>query len=232
MARQDGRLEPGQKLDGAISARAWNRMMDAADFAMVDRLGMMAESSTAVVRPYTWTWCRPNINVTRWGIVAITDIAIAAEGTDSDTPLLTGEMPTEETFSWAVAVEPIESGKIGKVAVSGVVPCRIEVVQSTDRFVRCKNASGELRTSQEGQGLILFKNSASALIRLGIGSMGIRRGTFTAPWDKSSLATVTGTSFTGTVVAKNYFANITGAGTKNCAVAYVGSEWILIAAEC
>jgi hypothetical protein len=31
MARNDGRIEPGQKLAGAISARAWNRAQDAAD---------------------------------------------------------------------------------------------------------------------------------------------------------------------------------------------------------
>jgi hypothetical protein len=31
---------------------------------------------------------------------------------------------------------------------------------------------------------------------------------------------------------QNYFASLTGSGTKACAIAYVGSEWILIAAEC
>ena len=31
MARNDGRIEAGQKLAGAISARAWNRAQDAAD---------------------------------------------------------------------------------------------------------------------------------------------------------------------------------------------------------
>lgn len=31
MPRNDGRIEPGQKLAGAISARAWNRAQDAAD---------------------------------------------------------------------------------------------------------------------------------------------------------------------------------------------------------
>jgi hypothetical protein len=32
--------------------------------------------------------------------------------------------------------------------------------------------------------------------------------------------------------AKNYFASLTGSGVKACAIAFVGGEWILIAAEC
>jgi hypothetical protein len=35
-----------------------------------------------------------------------------------------------------------------------------------------------------------------------------------------------------TYTANNYFAAITGSGTKACAIAYAGGEWILIAAEC
>jgi hypothetical protein len=61
----------------------------------------------------------------------------------------------------------------------------------------------------------------------------IQRGTFTAPWTKGNTATVTDATLTSvTYTAKNYFANLTGSGTKACAIAYVGGEWILIAAEC
>jgi len=41
--RQDGRIEPGQKLSGAISARAWNRAQDAADIVLGERTGFGAE---------------------------------------------------------------------------------------------------------------------------------------------------------------------------------------------
>lgn len=43
MPRNDGRLEPGQRLNGAISARAWNRMLDAADVVLGDRYGQTAD---------------------------------------------------------------------------------------------------------------------------------------------------------------------------------------------
>jgi hypothetical protein len=61
----------------------------------------------------------------------------------------------------------------------------------------------------------------------------IQRGTFTAPWNKGSTKTVTDAILTSvTYPAKNYFASVTGSGSKACAIAFVGGEWILIAAEC
>jgi hypothetical protein len=42
MARNDGRIEPGQKLSSAISARAWNRAQDAADVVLGVRPGAEA----------------------------------------------------------------------------------------------------------------------------------------------------------------------------------------------
>jgi len=46
MPRQDGRIEPGQPLDGAISARAWNRAMDATDIVMGDNIGAVRGQRT------------------------------------------------------------------------------------------------------------------------------------------------------------------------------------------
>jgi len=62
----------------------------------------------------------------------------------------------------------------------------------------------------------------------------IVRGTFTAPWNKGSTKTVTDATSSSTTYenAKNYFATVSGSGSKACAIAYVAGEWILIAAEC
>jgi hypothetical protein len=66
------------------------------------------------------------------------------------------------------------------------------------------------------------------------GDDGLVRGTFTAPWDKGATKTVTDATLTSVTYAgvKNYFANVSGSGSKKCAIAYVAGEWILIAAEC
>jgi hypothetical protein len=45
--RNDGRIEPGQKLSTAISARAWNRAQDAADLVLGQRTDFGANGSQA-----------------------------------------------------------------------------------------------------------------------------------------------------------------------------------------
>lgn len=220
MPRNDGRIEPGQRLNGAISARAWNRMLDAADIVMGDAGGVVAGTGSPSEKPYTWAYCKASVTVPRWGILAITGVEITPTSSDSDaatktfqdTPVLTGGTPSATTTAWCVAVEPIESGKVGRVAVAGVVQCKVADLGK---------ASGAH---------VLWKDSNWALIRL---HAGIIRGTFSAPWSKGSTATVTDAIVSGaTYTAKNYFASLTGSGTKACAIAMVGDEWILIAAEC
>jgi hypothetical protein len=49
--RQDGRIEPGQKLSGAISARAWNRAQDAADIVLGERTGFGAQGKSVAHLP-------------------------------------------------------------------------------------------------------------------------------------------------------------------------------------
>ena len=220
MARPDGRIEQGQPLSGAISARAWNRAQDAADLVLGASTGTSATSGSPVLKPYTWAYCRPSVTVGRWGVLAITGVAITptsssggATASFEEMPVLTGDTPSATTTAWCVAVEPIESGKIGRVAVGGVVQLKAADLGK---------ASGAH---------VLWKDSTWALIRI---QAGVVRGTFTGTWTKGSTKTVTDAVTSGTTYpsVKNYFAAITGTGTKACAIAYVGTEWILIAAEC
>jgi len=86
------------------------------------------------------------------------------------------------------------------------------VVRDAERGDRDQSAK-TLRTSDDGAEIV--------------------RGTFTAPWSKGSTKTVANAVMTSvTYDAKNYFASLTGSGVKACAIAFVGGEWILIAAEC
>jgi hypothetical protein len=247
MARPDGRLEPGQPLRGAISARAWNRAQDAADLVLGANPGTEGVPGSPVLKPYTWVYCKPSVTVARWGVLAITGMEITptsssggATASFEEMPVLTGGTPSATTTAWCVTVEPIESGKIGRVAVGGVVQCKVEVDKADDKFAACKASAAELKTGTSGEGLILWKESGTgtgkwALVRLAAGgAQGIKRGTFSAPWTKGSTKTVSDAVNSGTTYdnVQNYFASLTGSGTKACAIAYVGSEWILIAAEC
>jgi hypothetical protein len=77
------------------------------------------------------------------------------------------------------------------------------------------------------------KDMARPALRTAGGDGETIRGTFTAPWTKGSTATVTDAVLSSvTYEAKNYFASMTGSGSKACAISFVGGEWILIAAEC
>jgi hypothetical protein len=182
--------------------------------------GTAVTPGSPVLKPYTWVHCKPSVTVARWGVLAITGVAITptsssggATASFEEMPVLTGGTPSASTMAWCVAVEPIESGKIGKVAVGGVVQLKAADLGK---------ASGAH---------VLWKDSTWALIRI---QAGVIRGTFTAPWNKGSTKTVTDATLSSVTYegVKNYFANVTGSGTKACAIAYVAGEWIVIAAEC
>jgi len=220
MPRPDGRVEPGQPLRGAISARAWNRAQDAADLVLGAHAGTSGVSGSPVLKPYTWAYCKPSVTVERWGVLEITGVAITptsssggATASFEEMPVLTGGTPSATTTAWCVAVEPIAANAVGRVAVGGVVQLKAADLGK---------ASGAH---------VLWKDSNWALIRI---QAGVIRGTFTAPWNKGSTATVTDATLTSVTYTgvKNYFASVTGSGSKACAIAYVAGEWILIAAEC
>lgn len=172
MSRPDGRLEPGQPLRGAISARAWNRAQDAADLVLGANPGTAGSPGSPVLKPYTWVYCKASVTVPRWGILAITGMDITptsssggATASFEEMPVITGGSPSAATTAWCVAVEPIESGKVGRVAVGGVVQCKATVTNSSDKYVTCD--SGGLKTDVKGEGLILWKGGGWALVRLG-----------------------------------------------------------------
>ena len=170
--------------------------------------------------PYTWVMAKNNTgaNLARWGVLAITGMEITPGSSAGATsqfeqlPVVAGGTPSATTTAWCVAVEPIPSGKIGRVAVGGVVQ-----LKATDL--------GKVAGAH-----VLWKDSSWALVRM---QAGVIRGTFSAPWNKGATATVTDAINSGaTFTTTNYFASLTGTGIKTCAIAYASGEWILIAAEC
>jgi hypothetical protein len=132
-----------------------------------------------VLKPYTWAYCRPSVTVARWGVLAITGVAITptssaggATASFEEMPVLTGGTPSATTTAWCVAVEPIAANAVGRVAVGGVVQCKVEVTSADDKFVTCKASASEMKTGARGEGLILWKEDGTgtnkwALVRIG-----------------------------------------------------------------
>jgi predicted RecA/RadA family phage recombinase len=183
-------------------------------------------------KPYTWVLCKPSVTVERWGILAITGIEIAptSDASASDAtksfesqPLITGGAWSSTANAWCVAVEPIEAGKIGRVAVAGIVQLK----------------AANLGKAAGAQ--VLYKNLYWSLIRM---NAGIVRGTFEGAWAKGATKNVSAyrahssSENAQSFNVKNYFASVPSSAQveKNCAIALVGgpegNEWILIAAEC
>ena len=212
MSRPDGRIEPGQPLRGAISARAWNRAQDAADLVLGANPGTAGVPGSTAITPYTWAYCKPSVTVARWGVLAITGVAITptsssggATASFEEMPVLTGGTPSATTTAWCVAVEPIAANAVGRVAVGGVVQLKAADLGK---------ASGAH---------VLWKDSNWALVRI---QAGVIRGTFSGTWTKGSTTTVTDAVVSGaTYTAKNYLATLSGSA---CLIAYVADEWVLV----
>ncbi len=212
MSRPDGRIEQGQPLRGAISARAWNRAQDAADLVLGANPGTAGVPGSPVLKPYTWVYCKPSVTVPRWGVLAITGMEITptsssggATASFEEMPVLTAGAPSATTTAWCVAVEPIAANAVGRVAVGGVVQLKAADLGK---------ASGAH---------VLWKDSTWALIRM---QAGVIRGTFSGTWTKGSTTTVTDAVVSGTTyTAKNYIATLSGSA---CLIAYVADEWVLV----
>ena len=122
--------------------------------------------------PYTWVLCRPSVTVARWGVLAITGLEItpataAGQASFEQMPLVTGATPSATTTAWGIAVEPIAAGKVGRLAVAGVVQCKVSVSSSAHKFVRAKASATELESANIGEGLLLHTISGWGLVRLG-----------------------------------------------------------------
>lgn len=224
---------PGQRLRVAAAQVNWiNEQMGPRPGMSADPAGGLEPARNVILaRNDTGS------NVDRWGILRIDGVVISPNSGDrqrrtfEDQPCVVGSVPDPKKPAWCVAVEPIKAGRIGRVAVGGVVQCKLTVTSSSDRFATCGSTTSSLVTGSSGEALILWKGSGWGLVRLGC-TRGIVRGTWTGSWSKGTTKSVTDALSGATITVKNYFSSLTATSAKQCAAAWVGEEWILIAAEC
>jgi hypothetical protein len=101
--RQDGRIEPGQKLSGAISARAWNRAQDAADIVLGERTGFGAEPgagfTSSLVAPCKVTTDVEGVSVGH-AVVLFGNVVQSLNVTHARQPDLKASPPDKFVPSW------------------------------------------------------------------------------------------------------------------------------------
>lgn len=185
MARNDGRLEPGQPLRGAVSARAWNRAQDAADLVIGRMLDASGAKTNNYAGPCVSVLCRNDSGqdmlagtakfVT--GVEVPTDEQMRASFSASAAwnsqefvekygatafltqPLIVlGEHGDSATKMWGVALEPILSGNVGRVAFAGIVPVPLRVENETDTFATCLYNNYYLHSRPYGEATIVWRS--------------------------------------------------------------------------
>jgi hypothetical protein len=178
MSRPDGRIEPGQPLRGAISARAWNRTQDAADLVLGSFLTVSSGPSSPHASSYTQALLQNNTGqdyetfrgIPCSGFVG-SDSTTGNAGNASVLPkmstiVLNGAATSgtlEVDQPWCVTLEPIKAGSVGKVAVSGVVPFLVSSGLSAGGYV---SRIGEVQDIGQAQ-LLFDTNGYFGLIHLG-----------------------------------------------------------------
>ena len=153
--RPDGRVQPGQRISSAFSARAWNRAQDAADVVLGARTGAMPGEPQDSSRVSMIILVRNNSGqpVPWLGVLGIGGPVIDPTGgsltgtTSTDNrarefvanPVMNGGIPSGGSQQVAVAIEPIENGKIGRMAISGRFACKVKVLSTSHGYARGRN---------------------------------------------------------------------------------------------
>jgi hypothetical protein len=260
MAAPDGRIERGQPLESAISARAWNRAQDAADIVLGARVGMSALSPRTPAPPFVSLPCK-NVSpedVPRFGVVAIRGfdtVEIAPTSSDSapetlqflSQPVLRGDVPYKGETVVGIAVEPIASQKVGTIAVSGVVQVRLEIKQTDHWFAATKFDNVSELVTTKGFGLpIIWKPMETGVAKYALVCVQpavqqtLRIGKIVNGWAKGQTQSVRRYNGDGTEYedgdlyfdAINRFATVAALDERWVACALIDDHWHLVAAEC
>jgi hypothetical protein len=178
MPRQDGRIEKGQSLRSAISARAWNRAQDAADVVLGSQNGIVAGESAPYRRSSILVRVKNDTfqSVPLFGVLGVKGVAIdpsggTLQGTDaassrardfSRQPVLLGVVPilSQHRDSFVVCMEPIPAGRIGAAAVGGMFACRVNVTSQSHKFATCKDGDAtQLQSATCGMVQLVWKDT-------------------------------------------------------------------------
>lgn len=188
MARNDGRIEKGQSLRTAISAKAWNRAQEAADRVLGAQPGTAGEGVTVSGGASNIVYIKNNSgqDVPWLGVLRISGVAIDPSGgtltgnADADKrarqfatqPVLAGQSPDRNNDNIAIAMEPIENGKIGRAAVGGCFACKVRVLSSSHGFAKAKHGDPtQLESAGCGPIQLLWKEAGEGPMKWAAGVM-------------------------------------------------------------
>lgn len=190
MPRKDGRIEKGQSLRSAISARAWNRAQDAADLVLgpVPQANAGDGSPIASASNVLLVSNNSGEDVQIHGVLQITGVLIDPSGgtfygTDAASrrarefvrkPVAVGDTPllARGADNFVVCLEPIASGRIGRCAIGGVFAIKLDVSNVDHRFAEVRNNDRtQLRSASCGVMQVLWKEAGTGQNKWALGCM-------------------------------------------------------------
>lgn len=215
-------VRPGQSLSVAAAQINWiNDQMR--------KGGVTQPPAESLGAPYTWVYAKNDTgdDVRRWGVMEIMGLGVFGIPQFESMPVLSGGPVSGMAMKWCVAVEPIASTKIGRVAVAGVVQVHASDVPKLFGAIPLWIGTG----SVDPLALVMFQGGST-----------LKAGTFNGTWPKGASKSVTLYEPANQVVSvKNSIADLTnGCGNRFCIVSYValpvtGSGtpygWTLVSAE-
>ena len=158
--------------------------------------------------------------------MAITDVLIRP---DVNEPEFTGKCPAflgrkvtnaYEEYPYAVLLEPVDAGKIGRALLLGIVPAKVSIQDPEHKFAEpiIGNASGAMQSAADGVARILWKagNTGTQWCMLQLGGAGSGGGGD----DRVHLCRVTGGS-AGAGYAVDVYADGWESGRTGTGVLYV-----------
>ena len=166
-----------------IKAATWNSFIDAAEYVknlQSDQRGgplSNGNSSGVVLLKNGESTLFP-----RFSAMAITDVLIRP---DANEPEFTGKCPAflgrkvtnaYEEYPYAVLLEPVDAGKIGRALLLGIVPAKVSILDPEHKFAEpmVGNASGAMQSAENGVARIIWKggNSGNQWCLLQLGGAG------------------------------------------------------------
>ena len=251
--RNDGRVEPGQSLKTAFSAKAWNRAQDAADVVLKTLGGVQGQEVPRQALPYTWILARNETGeaVPVGGNMTLTSPVIAPTDVSTDNatvqfqrmPVLKGFKSDDglytDTTTLVIAVEPIKPNAIGRVAISGVVPAKLRITSTFFNYALGFASVEELQIAPFGPARIVhFSGPVDAERQWGLVHLGMPGNTavieFTENWPRDTSKTCDVRDTDGlTLTVKNDLASIfNGCQELRYGIAMLANnDWYLTAVE-
>ena len=180
MADKFRKVRAGDPLD--IPAPVYNEMLDALAWVRTQTPGGGGSGTAPLLPGMIYVRNDSGAGRGRFEVLGLRDVAITPSANLTQFlagPILTGVVPAADTDKgkFAVAVEPIAPGKLGRAWVSGVCLCRVNIVSANDKNADVTDGDATQLTSGDGIAQILWSETGTgtkwALVRLGGGSPGV-----------------------------------------------------------